>query len=50
VLPIANGRAARAALEPLALDFTYREYPVGHGIAAEEVRDVAAWLSSRLDR
>jgi predicted esterase len=29
-------------------DFTYREYPVGHGIAAEELRDVAAWLAQRL--
>jgi phospholipase/carboxylesterase len=50
LLPIENGRAIRDAFEPRMRDFTYREYPVAHGIAPDEVRDVAAWLTARLDR
>jgi phospholipase/carboxylesterase len=49
VLPIANGRAVRDAFAPLVRDFTYREYPVAHGIAPGELADVAAWLAARLD-
>jgi phospholipase/carboxylesterase len=48
VLPIANGRAVRDVLAPRVRDFTYREYPIGHGIAPAEERDVAAWLAERL--
>jgi phospholipase/carboxylesterase len=50
LLPIANGRAIRDRLQPLLRDFTYREYPIGHTIVADEIRDVAAWLTARLDR
>ena len=50
ILPIANGRAVRDAFQPLVRDFTYREYPVPHAIAPAELRDVAAWLTSHLDR
>jgi phospholipase/carboxylesterase len=50
LLPVANGRAARDLLQPLVRDLTYREYPIGHGISPEELRDVAAWLTERLDR
>ena len=49
LLPLANGRGIRDRLEPLVRDFTYREYAVAHGIADDEVRDVAAWLRERLD-
>jgi phospholipase/carboxylesterase len=48
VLPVANGRATRDAFSGLSTDFTYREFPVGHGIADDEVRLVADWLQSRL--
>ena len=50
VLPIANGRAIRDAFQPVMRDFTYHEYAVAHGISGEEVRDVGAWLTARLDR
>jgi phospholipase/carboxylesterase len=50
LLPIDNGRAIRAAFEPLMRDFTYREYPVAHGIAPQELTDVAKWLTMHLDR
>jgi phospholipase/carboxylesterase len=50
VLPIANGRVVRDTFAPLVRDFTYREYPVAHGIAPGELADVAAWLAALLDR
>jgi phospholipase/carboxylesterase len=49
VLPVANGRAVRDAFQPLVRDFTYREYPIPHGIAPAELREVSAWLTARLD-
>jgi phospholipase/carboxylesterase len=49
VLPVANGRAIREALAPRVRDFTYREYAVAHGIGADEVADVATWLTAHLD-
>lgn len=49
VLPIAHGRAIRDAYAPVSRDFTYREFPVGHGIAAEEVSLIGRWLTDRLD-
>ncbi|MCW5892716.1 MAG: alpha/beta fold hydrolase [bacterium] len=48
VLPVAQGRATREAFAGGA-DVTYREYPVAHGITDAELRDVAAWLTARLD-
>ena len=48
MLPIARGRGADV-FQPLVRDLTYREYPVAHGIAPDELRDVAAWLTARLD-
>jgi phospholipase/carboxylesterase len=49
VLPIENGRAARALLETLPIDLTYREYPMAHEVSAASLADVAAWLTARLD-
>ncbi len=50
VLPVANGHATRDALAPRVRDFTYREFPVAHGISDEELRLVAEWLTARLTR
>lgn len=50
LLPVAEGRAIRDRLQPVVHDFTYREYAIAHAIGPEEVRDVAAWLTARLDR
>lgn len=49
LLPVENGRRTHAAFEPISADLTYREYPVGHGVSDAEVREVAAWLTARLD-
>jgi phospholipase/carboxylesterase len=49
VLPVENGRRIRAAFAPTSRDLTYREFPVGHGIAPEEMQLVARWLTDHLD-
>ena len=50
VLPIANGRACRDRLEKLGVPLTYREYPMGHEVRAETLREITAWLTSTLDK
>ena len=50
LLPIANGRACRDRLEELGVPLTYREYPMGHEVRAEALRDITTWLTSTLDR
>jgi phospholipase/carboxylesterase len=50
VIPIQFGRQTRDALAALPIELTYREYPIGHEISLEELRDAGAWLSSVLDK
>jgi phospholipase/carboxylesterase len=50
LLAVENGRRVRDLFAPRSADFTYREFPVGHGISADEVAFVNAWLAARLDR
>ncbi len=49
VLPIAEGRTVRERLKALPVELTYREYPMGHEVSMESLRDVTAWLSRSLD-
>lgn len=49
VLPVEHARDARKYFETLPVDLTYREYPMGHEVSAESLRDVTAWLSKSLD-
>jgi phospholipase/carboxylesterase len=50
VIPIQFGRQTRDALATFPVDLTYREYPIGHEISVDELRDAAGWLSGVLDR
>jgi len=50
LLPIGNGRACRDRLQELGVPLTYREYPMGHEVRAEALRDITAWLTSTLER
>ncbi|HEX8073093.1 MAG TPA: alpha/beta fold hydrolase [Pyrinomonadaceae bacterium] len=50
MLPVENGRAVRRRLEALPVELTYREYPMGHEVSLESLRDVTAWLTAALDR
>lgn len=49
VLPIEEGRLVRKRLEALPVEFTYGEYPMGHEVSQESLRDVTAWLTRSLD-
>ncbi len=49
VLPIENGRRTRDLFQGLSRDFTYREFPIRHGIDHEELSVVEQWLSAHLD-
>ena len=49
VLPIHHGRETRRLLAELPVDLTYREYPMGHEISLDSLRDATDWLTSRLD-
>jgi phospholipase/carboxylesterase len=50
LLPIAHGRAIRDRFDGWSRDFTYREFPVAHGVSEEEIEVIADWLTRRLDR
>ena len=50
VLPVSEGRAVRDNLEQLKVELTYREYPMGHEVSMESLKDVSAWLTQALDR
>lgn len=47
LIPIAWGRAVRDYFTRVGADLTYRDYPIGHFIGEEELRDVAEWESSQ---
>lgn len=49
VLPLHHGREARDHLAALPVALTYREYPMGHEVTPESLRDIAAWLTAQLD-
>jgi phospholipase/carboxylesterase len=48
VVPVNYARRARRLLEDAGIDVDYREYPMGHQIAAEEADDVRAFLGKVL--
>ena len=50
VLPVEDARAARRYLEALPVELTYREYPMGHEVSLDSLRDVSRWLADALDR
>lgn len=50
VLPVDGARDARTRLEGLGARVTYREYPMGHEVSAESLRDLSEWLTRALDR
>ncbi|NJN16560.1 MAG: phospholipase [Oscillochloris sp.] len=49
VIPVEAGRRSAAILQPGPANYHYREYPIGHGIHPDGLRDMATWLRERLD-
>ncbi len=50
VLPIAGGREIQANLSTLPVDLSYKEYDMAHEVTPESLNDIAAWLTTTLDR
>jgi phospholipase/carboxylesterase len=49
VIPVAAAHSTRALLEPSDARYSYHEYPVGHGIHPDGLREIRGWLRARLD-
>ncbi len=50
VIPVQYARISRDFLQSVGADLTYREYPIGHEVGAEELNDLVSWQASVLDR
>lgn len=48
VIALASAVASRDRLEQLGVTLTWHTYPIGHGVSAELVSDLRAWLLDRL--
>ena len=49
VVPMHFAHQTRDYLATTAADLTYREYPMGHEVTADELSDLAGWIRARLD-
>jgi phospholipase/carboxylesterase len=49
LLPINQGRDARAKLSELPVELTYREYDMGHEVSYDSLEDITRWLKEQLD-
>jgi phospholipase/carboxylesterase len=47
-VPVAAARHARAALTEAGAAVTYGEYPLGHKLSAQGMRDLKTWLAETL--
>lgn len=45
VIPVEWARKTPAIVENLGIDITYKEYPIGHGVAPQNFYDFKNWLS-----
>ena len=48
VVQNAMGRNAYEHLKSRGVTVTWQEYPMGHEVLPEEIRDIGAWLAARL--
>ncbi len=46
VIPVDWARKAQPFLQNLGLDVTYKEYPIGHGVAPQNFYDFKNWLEN----
>jgi phospholipase/carboxylesterase len=44
VIPVEWGRKTKPFLENLAIETTYKEYPIGHGVSPQNFYDFKKWL------
>ncbi|NLB57502.1 MAG: carboxylesterase [Gammaproteobacteria bacterium] len=48
VVPYAAGKQSAGLLRQLGFEVDWHEYPMQHGLCAEEVRDLGDWFTARL--
>ncbi|MEZ4802693.1 MAG: alpha/beta fold hydrolase [Gelidibacter sp.] len=48
VIPVEWARNAPKLLEKLKIEYTYSEFPVGHGVAPQNFYEFRTWLDSKL--
>jgi phospholipase/carboxylesterase len=48
VLPMDMGKGGCLKLQAAGYDVSWREYPMGHEVCGDEIRDVSAWLQQVL--
>ncbi|MNF08540.1 Carboxylesterase 2 [compost metagenome] len=48
VVPLAMGRSAHDRLADCGVVTQWCDYPMGHEVLPEEIRDIADWLENRL--
>lgn len=48
VIPVDWARRTKPFFENLGVDFTYSEFPVGHGVAPQNFFELKEWLQKRL--
>jgi phospholipase/carboxylesterase len=48
VIPLASALASRDVLGRLGYRLTWRTYAMGHGVSPEQIRELGAWLTERL--
>jgi phospholipase/carboxylesterase len=47
VVPPAAGEHSRKVLEQLGFQLQWHQYPMGHAVCPEEIRDLGDWLQQR---
>jgi phospholipase/carboxylesterase len=48
MIPVDRAREGRQRLTALGVGLTYREYPMGHEISADALRDIVTWLDDKI--
>lgn len=48
VIPVAWARRSPDILKKLGIEHTYSEFPVGHGVSPENLKEIIAWIKGRL--
>ncbi|HSP82101.1 MAG TPA: dienelactone hydrolase family protein, partial [Gillisia sp.] len=48
VIPVSWARKNPEILKSLGIDHTYSEFPVGHGVAPQNLMEVKAWLKKHI--
>ncbi|MFK7915190.1 MAG: alpha/beta hydrolase [Pseudomonadales bacterium] len=47
MIPIARAAASKQALDALGYQPQWQQYPMGHQVCPEEIRDISQWLQAR---